>query len=551
MNSDEPSRRAIGISAALVVMLAIFLRLPSSHESFWVDELHTAWAVSDSLSEAVDRAAQGHQTPVYFMAVWFWKQLVGEGELALRLSSILAVAAAGGVLVVALARTAGTLVAGVLGGLILAIESNSLFFGTELRPYAWVILLASLAVACFARLWPAESRHGDRSAWAALVILCVLAAVMQPTAAGVLAWLPLVLLVRWWWRSSSGAVRRWSRTDSVLAAVVVAASWVIWQTTLRQTWGQRQIWAAFAAADHFRQVLRVWPWTSLVGVPLALVAAGRIVARSARRRDQARLLAGPAVVLFVSAIGVTMLYWLVARAEWLPVWHRRYFIAVLPLMAAGAGLSAGSLSGALPASAAGRSGAWAAAGCVIIALAWQQGTAVGLWRLPGPLVRRGEDWRGAAAWIRSVRHRDDPVYVDAGLIESTLYLSPSAEAEPRLTAAQREYLSYPLRGPYRVQDPQHVEPIARNLPRETWTRTDSAGTRRDAAEPGGDNPGKPEGTAKNAFVISRRPVAHLKSVLASAGAASSSSGSRPAVARAEYRGFGGVSVARVPLAPSR
>jgi len=147
---DHPSGRSIGpvshttlsIAAGSIVVfaVAVALRLPSCYESLWVDELHSAWCVWDDLSDVAPRADIGHQSPFYFLGLWFWKQVFGGSELALRMSSVLAVAASCSVLTLGVARWSGSVIAGVTAGAILAIETNSIFFGTELRPFALVIL---------------------------------------------------------------------------------------------------------------------------------------------------------------------------------------------------------------------------------------------------------------------------------------------------------------------------------------------------------------------------------------------------------------------------
>lgn len=553
MESSEPSRRAVAISAALIGMLAIALRLPSCHESFWVDELHTAWAVSDGLPAVVDRAAEGHQTPLYFVGMWFWRQLAGDSEWALRLSSVLAVAAGCGVLVSTLSRATGALVAGVLSGLVLAVENNSLFFGTELRPYAWVMLFALVAVAAFVKLWTADSRHDLPGWWSALVIAGVLGMLAQPTSLGVLVWLPLALVVRWSWRDGR-AVLRWNWLDGALLVILLAAigatGWAV-----QETWQTRQIWAAFASAHSIRQIVSVWPWTSLLAVPMAVIAAGSLVALITGRRDRRssdhRRGIGLAIGFLLAASAITILYWMIARTEWLPVWHRRYFIAVLPLFAAGAGFSAASVAKGFRNAAAGRRWAWLAATCILVGLLWQQRTAIRLWHDPTSLVRRGEDWRGAVAWIHSAGQNSEPVYVDAGLIESRVYLAASGKPGPVLTESQRRYLCYPVLGPYRIEPPQRAQPILPSLPPQALVghrpSTPSEAGDRNARDPHARNDLPAEAkTADHVWLISRRPVMRLKDDLESN---RSTGGARIPLGRAEYRGFGGVSVARIPLAP--
>ena len=121
-------------------MIAIAIRVPSCYESFWLDELHSAWCVWDSFGEVFPRADIGHQTPFYFAGLWVWKQLVGTSEVALRFSSVMAVAASCAVLVWGVSRWSKSVAAGTATGLVMALETNSLFFGTELTGLSDTVL---------------------------------------------------------------------------------------------------------------------------------------------------------------------------------------------------------------------------------------------------------------------------------------------------------------------------------------------------------------------------------------------------------------------------
>ncbi len=141
----------------MVFVVALLLRLPSCYESFWLDELHTAWAIWEDLTDVAPRAEVGNQTPLYFQLMWLWKQLAGQSEVALRLSSVLAVSLASALLVIAVCKTSKRLAAGILSGLVLAVESNAIFFGTELRAYAWLMPLTVIA------LWSGVERLSGQS----------------------------------------------------------------------------------------------------------------------------------------------------------------------------------------------------------------------------------------------------------------------------------------------------------------------------------------------------------------------------------------------------
>ena len=51
-----------GIASVLVFAVAVIFRVPSCHESFWIDELHSAWVVADGFADVSSRAAIGSQT---------------------------------------------------------------------------------------------------------------------------------------------------------------------------------------------------------------------------------------------------------------------------------------------------------------------------------------------------------------------------------------------------------------------------------------------------------------------------------------------------------
>ena len=60
---ERPSARSIVTASIVVFAVALLLRIPSCYESFWVDELHSAWCVWDNLADVPARAEIGHQSP--------------------------------------------------------------------------------------------------------------------------------------------------------------------------------------------------------------------------------------------------------------------------------------------------------------------------------------------------------------------------------------------------------------------------------------------------------------------------------------------------------
>lgn len=457
VNSDTGhgpvSMRKMVLAVTTVFAVAVAARVPSCYESFWVDELHTAWSVWDRFGDVGPRATLGHQSPFYFQGLWLWKQVVGGSEVALRLSSVLAVAAASAILTFDVTRWTRSLAAGVVAGMILAIESNSLFFGTELRPYAVVILFSTVAVTRFVNLSSLPSR--DRSNWPILIVSILLALLAQPTSVGVLAWLPATLLAGWLVRDPKRTLRM-TRDDAILLTCGVIVAFVLWKTTLQPTWTNKQAWASFASADSLWRLWNAWPWTWLALVPMAITSVV-LLNRAIKKRPLASPggIEGVTITLAMIAILSTSVYWLAAWCEWLPIWHRRYYVAGLPILACVVGGAIGTV--ARSGHRASRMTAGVTAAAILFALIYQQGTLGKFTGYPVALVRRNENWRSAVAWIeQQAETRRVLIYVDSGLIEGR-YLTQDGQRSSVLPATlpnveHVKYLTFPVRGPYALQN---------------------------------------------------------------------------------------------------
>lgn len=512
MEASLSTRRGTLLAAAIAFTIAVVLRVPSCYESFWLDELHSAWCVWDSPVDALKRASLGHQSPFYFFGLWFWKQLVGSGEVALRLSSVIAVAAGSAVLTISVARWTKSVAGGAAAGLVIAVESNSLFFGTELRPYAFVILFACIAISYFLRLTVVASRNEDGTAWIGLIVAILLAMLCQPTAIGVLAWLPIALFLAWLIRDRRRLLT-FSLADGLLVLSAAAVGFALWRVTLGDSWHRRSLWSSFATATHVDQIWEVWDWTWLLVVPLCVIVATGLFVRLRGATISLRDVSIVTFVLALIAVLATSLYWFVSWLGWVPVWHRRYFIAVLPILACLSGGAVGVLDTALPSFRGYRMAGWVAAVAMIVALATAQGTLTRLPDYPVALVTRGEDWRAAIDWVRRNVKPNDLVFLDAGLVEASTVLSSiqnqsGSAAQMPTTMDQLRYLNFAVSGPYQVR--YEVIPTSRGQVIKTWISN------------------------RRLFVIMRRPPSLAKV---------------PGVTGATVRGFGNVSVAVVEQNP--
>ncbi|QDV46902.1 hypothetical protein Enr13x_68110 [Stieleria neptunia] len=495
--------RATCLAVVAVVSLALAFRLPSCQESFWLDELHSAWVVADEFSEVAPRAAAGNQTTGYFHFLWLWSALVGAGELPMRLSSVLASALASALLVVGVAYRTGKVSAGVVAGGLLAIDPNGVFFGCELRAYAFVMLYAVLAVwsmmawlgkapAATAatvqsetrRLGRTHSHGGARWRLSMLFWICV-AALVHPTSLGVLALLiPCAVWVAWRRRRL-----RWWRADAIAGVVVVATLAALAMSSLPDSWQRRELWKAFGQATSWWQLWYAWAWLPMLLLPLGGAAvtsmASRLVKRFRSGRDAA--VGEPAdrvdwvgAIPGLVAVTGTMLFFCASYFEWVPLWHRRYYVAALPLLAWTAGemvAICGSeivriVRGFGSVGAERKSSPWWGRGCgislAVVLLGftlWYQGTwwtlAAGRW----PVQLRGEQWRGAVAAVRGEIAAGDVVWLDSQLIEASFLRRPISEAES-VGEDQWDYLAFPLRGPYSLAPVV----VVGALEHESWVR---------------------------------------------------------------------------------
>ena len=444
----RPHASVFIVGGLVIGVIAIAIRLPSCHESFWVDELHSAWTVADEFGVVAERAAAGNQTTGYFHSLWVWRSVVGWGELPMRLSSVLTSALAATLLVIGVGNQTKRLSAGLIAGGILAIDPNAVFFGTELRPYSAVMLCAVIAT-WTAMFWldgdlEGRSLGGARYRLMMLFWICV-AALLHPTSLGVLFWLvPLTFLTA----RCRNRLKLW-RADAVAGLVVGATLGLLAMSSLPDSWARRGQWRVFGQATDLWQLYGSWSWLPIVMVPTALgvlwlslswVLAGRQAGVDERRSCVGLL---PLLVGVLATCGFFFAsYW-----DWVPLWHRRYFVAALPLLAWSAGVAS---TFALPRTAFGRV---TAAGCVVLVLgflAWHQGTAVTIAAGRWPVQYRGEPWREAISMINERRAPSDAVWVDSGLIEANFLRFPIEQAPT--VEPDWEYLSFPVRGPYRLEN---------------------------------------------------------------------------------------------------
>jgi hypothetical protein len=213
----------------LVFILAAVLRTSNlTAQSLWADEGNSVRLTERPLDLVIAAARADVHPPGYYLMLWGWVRLFGQGEAAVR-----ALSAVIGVAVVALVYAIGTRVfgrrAGWLAAFCAAVSPFQVQYSQEVRMYVLVALLGTAATLAFIR-WIEWRGQRERFLWSLVYALA---------AAGGL------------WTHYSFPV--------VLAAINVA--WLAWWVGQRGVSRQRKA-AGWWAGIHVIVLLLYLPWLS-------------------------------------------------------------------------------------------------------------------------------------------------------------------------------------------------------------------------------------------------------------------------------------------------
>jgi hypothetical protein len=161
----------VAISAGVILVLAAVCWVPHLPDSLWLDETLTFWVVRDGFAETLERTVHYQPQPAYYVFIWFWTQIAGVSEIALRIPSLLATLAA----CVALAKLGTSLTrdreTGLLAAVVFASSWNVFRESVDARSYMLgVLVLLCLALSLIR--WIEEGRWRD--AWLCGVLAAVL-----------------------------------------------------------------------------------------------------------------------------------------------------------------------------------------------------------------------------------------------------------------------------------------------------------------------------------------------------------------------------------------
>jgi hypothetical protein len=397
------------------LLVGLFFRVRPIHESLWVDELHTAWTVSEHFSDVAHRSHMGNQSPLYPWMMWVTTRTLGQSEPAFRLPSLLAgmsLIVAGGCVVMKWSKS-GPLA--LLAALLIAVDPHSIFFAQEARAYALVQLCALLQVACFARVVLGDASRLSRFGWIGLTWMLFY-----------LHYTSLLLMLGEVIFCVVATCFRWTRRDPhawLFDLAIILAGLLPAAPHLREIAARRDNWSKFVVPPNWIDALTVFRFDAWLLVPsIVFVLLATIALLCGRRWGIKSAVAQRMVLMACWLLAPLAFAWLMTISGWLHLFFRRYLIsvAVAPMVLAGL------LGAALPDATNRRFfallSAAIAAGLILPFHPIEVG-GVRAWHGP-------ENWRDAIASINDRPALTDlPVFVRSGLIEDDGLRDPDVNEE--------------------------------------------------------------------------------------------------------------------------
>jgi len=446
-SADAPSKRNFSLLIALIFTVALSIRFTIANgDSLWLDELHTAWAVNDGLSEVGGRAADGNQNPLFFWLTWACVQVLGPSDFSLRLVSVLSGTAIVGIAGWFTWRGSKSLIGVILTGLIITLDWRFVFYGTEARPYALMQLLGILHAAMFASLlgWlptTKSSRLSRSTKWSLLTLLSIALFYCHITSVWLFAAEAIsLLLVGKRCAASLSDDDKDSQPSffkpllfSLGAAMVGCLPGVL---NLLRVFGRKSNWSDLSSPTQLladtQEPLLFW-----IALPLIIFAIGWVILKlrlPSRKQDphrrQHNQLCGFIFVWAVTPIvGVLAVHYLNIA----PLASFRYTVVGTPAIAIFAGLMIGRTPNTLL--------KFAAITIVVLASYSNNEITRQLVTHQTLPVLRHEDWDLPTAHIKSVRFHD-AVLLFANVIED-------ADAATNANLRFQEYLRFPA---HRIHD---------------------------------------------------------------------------------------------------
>lgn len=277
----------------LGVLAASWLRYHvANSDPLWLDELHSVWVTHHHPKDVYEAAAAGNQAPLYFWVLKAIPYKDPQAPLSLRWFSIGCAAlwtASVGLFIFYWARS---LPAAAIGVFLTAIDPNFIFYGSEARPYALLVLIVLWQFFAFLLCTTKSSRvEGGEvlktsvegkptlNHLVAFAILSLLLVMTHHTGVLLLATEVLIII-------SLGLSRRQSRKSSLtIVGVLLAVSGVAFTLqagSITSTFEHRGRWSSISSiSELLRSYAPTFVYLGLI--PLGVLAISSWLQRTVRR----------------------------------------------------------------------------------------------------------------------------------------------------------------------------------------------------------------------------------------------------------------------------
>jgi hypothetical protein len=394
----------VGVSpiAGLVLVITavgFLVRLPSFGDSLFGDEVGAYWIVTGHGLGTVLHLLRGHSPelnpPLWFILAWVSEKLFGASAQSLKLVSLLA-GTATIPLTYVLGRWTASVRAGLVASALAALSPFLIYYSSEARPYALLVLLCLLSSLALLR----ALRTGRVAWWGAYAVFSCAAAYTHYTAVFLLA-------AQCVWALVTQPTRRLAIVAANVAAAVAYLPWLPQLirtsrspgTKLYQTLEPFGVHALRTDLEHWALGHPYLPLATLPGTAAVVLVLGGVVVALAgaafawqrRGRPAIRLSARAALVLVLAGAAPVGIGVYSALHE--SVWSARNLISSWP----GFAVAVGALL-----MLAGRRWRWAAAALVLV------GYGVGAVDMTEAANQR-PDYQSAAAYIDRLDRGSAPV----------------------------------------------------------------------------------------------------------------------------------------------
>jgi mannosyltransferase len=331
--SGELKSGAAYLVLALVGLLVAFaLRVHRLGEAnVWWDEGFTIGLARRPFPEMIGGTARDTHPPLYYMLLWPWIRLAGDGEFAARFPSV-----AFGVLTVAAAGAAGRRLGGpgvsLLALWLLGLSRFHIWWSQEIRMYA----LAALGIA-LSTLFALRTARDPGSIWAWGAWALASSIALFSVYLALFAWIPQSLSLLW--AIPRRAWPRWLLAHGAL--VLLMSGWLAFAVPRMATWsagGQPPTWSAVLQLSAVVWTTGISTYVERWAGPAALLIAGMLLGTAAAAREAARAprrMRGlfPLILLGAGLALQPVAVWLITRHRaflYTPRLEARYFLPALP-----------------------------------------------------------------------------------------------------------------------------------------------------------------------------------------------------------------------------